>query len=70
MADTTRRVKTRWIVLALFALIIAAISLILGPRVMRLDRMVKERLEGRIWALPAEVYARPLELYPGLDLGP
>lgn len=70
MADTTRRVKRRWIVLALFALIIAAISLILGPRVMRLDRMVKERLEGRIWALPAEVYARPLELYPGLDLGP
>lgn len=30
-----------------------------------LDVQVKERFEGKRWALPAKVYARPLELYPG-----
>lgn len=31
-----------------------------------LDREVRERFEGKRWALPAQVYARPLELFPGL----
>ncbi len=30
-----------------------------------LDRIVRERFEGARWSLPAQVYARPLELYPG-----
>jgi penicillin-binding protein 1B len=33
-----------------------------------LDHVVRSRFEGTRWALPAHVYARPLELYPGLDL--
>ena len=36
----------------------------------RFNRMVLERFEGRLWELPARVYARPLELYPGLRLKP
>lgn len=28
-----------------------------------LDRQITQRFEGRIWQLPAHVYARPLELY-------
>ena len=28
-----------------------------------LDQRITERFEGRIWQLPAHVYARPLELY-------
>ncbi len=35
-----------------------------------LDVTVRARLEGKRWALPARVYARPLELYPGLGLNP
>lgn len=70
MAASTGRVKRGWFVLLFIVLIVAGISLFLGPRVLRLDRMVRDRLEGRIWALPAEVYARPLELYPGLELKP
>lgn len=35
-----------------------------------LDFTVRERFEGRRFALPARVYARPLELYPGLNLSP
>ncbi|MCD6295227.1 MAG: penicillin-binding protein 1B, partial [Deltaproteobacteria bacterium] len=39
-------------------------------RYSRFNRMVLERFEGRLWELPAYVYARPLELYPGLRLKP
>lgn len=35
-----------------------------------LDFAVRERFEGKRFALPARVYARPLELYPGLKLTP
>ena len=33
-----------------------------------LDLTVRARFEGATWALPARLYARPLELYPGLRL--
>jgi penicillin-binding protein 1B len=29
------------------------------------DSLVRAKFEGRKWAIPAKVYARPLELYPG-----
>ncbi len=32
------------------------------------NRLVQEKFSGRLWALPARVYARPLELYAGLAL--
>ena len=46
------------------------LSLCFGLHVLRLDKMIKEKFDGRLWVLPAEVYARPLELYPGLALNP
>jgi len=33
-----------------------------------LDAQVTRQFEGKRWALPAKVYARPLELYPGKSL--
>ncbi len=38
--------------------------------VVYLDVTVRARFEGKRFALPARVYARPLELYPGLKLRP
>jgi penicillin-binding protein 1B len=35
-----------------------------------LDISVRHAFEGKRWALPARVYARPLELYPGVKLSP
>ena len=35
-----------------------------------MDAKVREKFEGKRWALPAKVFARPLELYPGLALQP
>lgn len=31
---------------------------------------IQAKFDGKRWALPAQVYARPLELYPGLQLSP
>ena len=36
--------------------------------VQQLDREIRERFEGQRWALPARVFARPLELYAGRSL--
>lgn len=33
-----------------------------------LDQRVRQQFEGKRWSVPARVYARPLELYPGLEL--
>ncbi len=35
-----------------------------------LDAKVRDKFEGKRWALPAKVFARPLEMYPGLALKP
>jgi penicillin-binding protein 1B len=45
--------------LSLLGLVIGGIGLIY------LDVQIQQKFEGKRWALPAKVYARPLELYPG-----
>ncbi len=37
---------------------------------MVLDREIRGRFAGARWTLPAQVYASPLELYPGLEISP
>jgi len=34
------------------------------------NTQVGDRFQGRLWELPARVYARPLEIYPGMHLNP
>ncbi|MDH5446493.1 MAG: penicillin-binding protein 1B [Gammaproteobacteria bacterium] len=48
-------------------LIIGMIILLLAY-VVYLDVIIRISFEGKRWALPAHVYARPLEIYPGLKL--
>ncbi len=36
--------------------------------VLYLDNVIRTQFEGKRWALPARVYARPLELFPGMPL--
>ena len=47
-----------------------AVLLLVVMYVVYLDFTVRTRFEGRRFALPARVYARPLELYAGLKLTP
>lgn len=35
-----------------------------------LDQLVRSKFEGKRWALPARVYAQPLELFAGAEIGP
>ncbi|MDP2225899.1 MAG: penicillin-binding protein 1B [Moraxellaceae bacterium] len=57
------------ILLILLVLVLVGV-MALGFWVMRLDGVVKAKFEGKRWAIPARVYARPLELYAGAPLSP
>jgi len=59
------RILLRWTLL--LGLAAALVGVLYG---IHLDRVVKGKFEGKRWALPARVYARPLELYVGRALTP
>src|SRR5581483_9966245 len=48
----------------------AALLAALAIYVAYLDWTIRTQFEGKRWALPARVYANPLELYPGKRLSP
>lgn len=54
-----------WLLLAKLLLVGAVL---LGIWLVYLDARVTEKFEGKRWSLPAKVYARPLELYPGAQI--
>ncbi len=58
------------LVLLVFVAFSVLCTLILGVWSLYLDKVVREKFEGKKWALPARVYSRPLELYEGLPLTP
>ena len=51
-------------------LLVLAVGLAVGLYGVHLDKVVRAKFEGKRWALPARVYARPLELYVGRPLVP
>ncbi len=55
----------RWLLLAA-----GVLALLFLVWVLYLDVTVRAKFDGKKWALPARVYARPLELYQGLELTP
>lgn len=55
-----------WVRLVQFALLTILIAGV--PYVVYLDYTVRTQFEGKRWALPARVYARPLELFQGANL--
>jgi penicillin-binding protein 1B len=48
----------------IWAFLLSVVALVLYAGY--LDSVIREKFEGKRWSLPAEVYARSLELYPGL----
>lgn len=60
-----RRQRRWWIAFTLFVLLVCVTFV---PYLAYLDLVIKEQFEGKRWAVPARVYARPLELYPGKRL--
>ena len=63
--------RFRWILLLWIALGLALLTaVVVGIWSLYLDKVVREKFEGKKWSLPARVYSRPLELYEGLPLTP
>lgn len=56
--------RRRWLAYAA-----AAAGLAFLAYVLYLDHVVRSQFEAKRWSLPARVYARPLDLYPGMALG-
>ena len=51
--------------------VIFFISIVISVNyVFQLNRKIQVRFDGQRWSLPAVIYARPLELYPGLSMAP
>lgn len=68
---TGRRRWTRgWTLFTIVAQILLVAAVALGLYINYLDKLIRQKFDGKRWALPAVVYARPLELYPGLALTP
>jgi penicillin-binding protein 1B len=51
-------------------LLLLSLALLLSGFALYLDITVRMQFEGKRWAMPARVYARPLELYAGMKLRP
>jgi len=52
----------------ILAAIVVALVIALGAYLYHLDGVITDTFEGRRWSVPAQVYAQPLELYPGAPL--
>src|SRR3546814_17635674 len=64
-------VNIRSIKIAVISVLVLAISIggvIFAGYLVKLDREIRDRFAGARWALPAQVYAAPQELYAGLPL--
>src|ERR1700761_8255533 len=57
-----RRWRIFFMVSGLAVVVLAAIAALW---VVHLDRLVTREFQGRLWSIPARVYAAPLELYVG-----
>ncbi|MEH6471623.1 MAG: penicillin-binding protein 1B [Halopseudomonas sp.] len=65
-AKSSSNQKRRWWPL-LFKLMLVGLVL-LTVALLYMDATIRSRFEGQRWAIPAKVYARPLELYAGRAL--
>src|SRR5882672_8399168 len=58
----------RWLLIGL-GLALSVALLLLAIFLVKLDSDVRTKFAGVRWVLPAQVYAAPLEVYPGAKLG-
>lgn len=56
----------RWWILGAFVVVFICMAV----WAIYLDNIVREKFDGKKWALPSRVYSRPLELYEGLTITP
>ena len=64
---SAKKARSHWF-RNLFLILIAGFSFVLFSYVSYLDYDVRSKFEGKRWAIPARVYANPVELYVGQKL--
>lgn len=62
--------QIRILLISMTAGVFLLMAIMAVPYVSRLSGEIRAKFEGKRWSLPAIVYARPLELYPGLRFTP
>ncbi len=67
---TKSRIKNRLLRWPHWRKTVIGLAVLFLAYVVFLDVVIRVSFEGKRWALPAHVYARPLELYPGVRLSP
>ena len=50
--------------------LLVLVLLLLGGYAVYLGKTVRVKFEGKRWAVPAQIYARPLDLYVGATIKP
>lgn len=63
----------KWLIKSVFALffcILCGSSIFFWIYIKDASQEVRTKFDGRRWSLPAIIYARPLEIYPGMNLSP
>lgn len=60
--------KYKTAALSALLLVLSAGLIAFSVYLLSLDQQIRERFAGARWQLPAQVYASPTELYPGLNL--
>jgi penicillin-binding protein 1B len=54
----------------MLAALLVLVTLLAGGYTLYLAKTVRVKFEGKRWAIPAQIYSRPLELYAGADVSP
>ena len=67
-SSLTSRFKIAFLEKISWKYVFLILFILLSGYVLYLDLTVQKQFDGKRWALPAKVYARPLELYSGLKL--
>lgn len=62
-----RKVKSKWRWFWLLVKIMIVFAVLLAAYGFYLNQQIKERLDGKVWDLPAAVYGRMVNLEPGMD---
>ncbi|MFL7852111.1 bifunctional glycosyl transferase/transpeptidase [Providencia rettgeri] len=62
-----RNVKSKWRWFWLLVKLMIVFAVLLAAYGFYLNQQIKERLDGKVWDLPAAVYGRMVNLEPGMD---
>jgi len=67
---TKQKRQPPFFIIGLTLLALTLVGLVIAAYIHHLDSEIRHKFDGKRWSLPAVVYARPLELFPGLAFTP